>query len=162
MTSSGRLDLKAFERMLDEHGSNLARWPEAARSEAGGLLERSPEARMRWEEARRLDALLDAVPPVEPTPALLARIASLPALHPRAARAVWWPFESSLAPLFAWAAAAVLGVVVGISQAPEPEEGNGDVTAELGEEATAEDTSLDDWTDVSSLAMGADWALEDE
>jgi hypothetical protein len=162
MTSSGRLDQKSFERLLDEHGSHLERWPEAARAELGGLLERSPAARVRWEEARSLDVLLDAVPSVEPTPALLARIASLPALHPRSARAAWWPFQSSLAPLFAWGAAAVLGVVVGVSQAPEADESNGDVTAELAEDTTPEDAALDDWTDVSSLAMGTDWALEDE
>jgi hypothetical protein len=162
MTSSGRLDQEALERLLDEHGSRLERWPEAARHALGDLLERSPAARLRWEEARDLDGLLDAVPSVEPTAALMARIASLPALHPRPARAAWWPFQSSLAPLLTWGAAAVLGIVVGISQVPEPDERSGDVTAELADETTAEEASLDDWDDVSSLAMGADWALEDE
>lgn len=162
MTSSGRLDQDAFERLLDTHGSHLDRWPASAREALGDLLERSPAARSRWEEERRLDALLDVAPAVEPTPALLARIASLPALHPRQARAAWWPFQSSLAPLFAWGAAAVLGVVVGVSQAPEPARGDADVIAELGDEARADEPPQDDWTEVSSLVMGTDWALEDE
>jgi hypothetical protein len=166
MTSSGRLDLEAFERLLEIHGSRVERWPDAAREALGQLLEESPMARARWEEAKALDALLAAAPEVEPTAALVARIASLPALHPRAARPAWWPFQSSLAPLFAWGAAAALGVVVGIMQAPEPELNVGDVTAELGYdlagEAAVDEGSSDDWTEVSGLVMGADWALEDE
>lgn len=162
MTSSGRLDLEAFERLLAIHGSRVERWPQPLRQALADLLEQSAPARARWDEAKRLDGWLDAVPAVEPTPALVARIASLPALHPRAARSAWWPFQSSLTPLFAWAAAAVLGVVVGISQAPDPLDAGTDTTAELGLDGEVDEASLDDWSEVSSLAMGADWALEDE
>jgi hypothetical protein len=162
MTSSGQLDLEAFERLLEIHGGRVERWPATVREALTRLLESSAVARARWDEAARLDALLDASPEVEPAPALVARIASLPALHPRPVRAAWWPFQSSVAPLFAWGAAAMLGVVVGIAQAPEPDASDGDVTAELDDGYAADDGSLDDWTEVSGVVTGADWALEDE
>src|SRR4051812_47497636 len=119
MRAPERLDMKAFERLLEIHGGRAERWPEGSREPLRRLLESSAEARTRWQEAERLDMLLDAVPAIEPAPTLLASIASLPARHPHTRRAaVWWPFGRSLAPLVAWGAAAVLGLVVGFAQAP--------------------------------------------
>jgi hypothetical protein len=160
MSAPERLDMQTFERLLEIHGGRAERWPEGSREALRRLLQGSAEARIRWQEAEQLDALLDAVPAIEPAPTLLASIASLPARHPRRERAAWWPFGRSLAPLFAWGAAAVLGLVVGLAEAPNLDFTDDDASDGV---ATIDDGSAgDDWADVSALATGADWALEDD
>jgi len=156
-----RLDLITFERLLGIHGSRVERWPEVYRGPLALLLESSAEAKARWDEALALDRLLDALPEVEPAPALMARIAALPARHPRAERSRWWPFHGALAPLLGWAAAAVLGVVVGVAQAPEADV---DLGGEDADVATLDlgDEGADDWSEVSELVTGARWAAEEE
>jgi hypothetical protein len=163
MSTSERLEMAVFERLLEIHGSRIERWPEASREPLGRLLENSELARARFEEAKRLDALLDALPSVEPAPDLLARIASLPARHPRAPRTRWWPFDNLLTPLFAWGAAATLGVLLG-ALAPDFADPVGDESVDLAtlDVTAADDDGTDDWSDMSGLAMGADWDSEDE
>ena len=165
MSTSRRLEMKDFERLLDIHGGRAERWPEAVREPLARLLESNEVARARWEDARSLDALLAALPDVEPAPALMARIAALPARHPRPARAAWWPFQGSFAPLFAWGAAAVLGVVVGMVQAPDLDldSSDTDVGAEVSDDlAWVDEGATDDWTEMDGLVTGDDWAAEDD
>jgi ferric-dicitrate binding protein FerR (iron transport regulator) len=165
MSAPERLDDKAFERLLEIHGGRAERWPEGSRESLRRLLESSAEARTRWEEAKRLDALLDALPSIEPAPTLMASIASLPARHPRRQGVAWWPFGRSLAPLLAWGAAAVLGLLVGLSDAPILDFSDGDASDGAGaiDVATIDNGSAgEDWADVSALATGADWDSEDE
>jgi hypothetical protein len=159
-----RLDPITFERLLGIHGGRLERWPEAHREPLARLLESSAEARARWEDAGALDRLLEAAPDVEPAPALMARIAALPARHPRAERAAWWPFQGALAPLLGWGAAALLGVVVGVAQAPDAGLELGDEPADMAAlELDAEGAEgTEDWSEVSELVWGADWAAEEE
>jgi hypothetical protein len=167
MSTSERLDMAAFERLLEVHGSRIERWPETVREPLRRLLEGSELARARWREAERLDALLGALPEVEPAPDFVARIAALPARHPRAERAPWWPFERSLAPLLAWGTAAALGVVVGLT-APDAIDADDDGAGDLAAlESVAEDEGDDaegaeDWTDMSGLAMGTDWTSSED
>jgi hypothetical protein len=167
MSTKERLDQEKFEGLLEIHGGRVERWPEALHEPLSRLLESSELARTRWAEASALDAWLDAVPEIEPASDLVARIASLPALHPRPERLGWWPFGNPLAPLLAWGAAAALGVVLGVFVAPDVDLDSGadtDSVAELlatdGE--AADDDDSDDWTEVSGLVMGADWAPEDD
>lgn len=170
MSTKSRLDQATFEELLELHGSRTERWPEALREPLARLLESSDVARSRWQEAAELDAWLDAVPEIEPASQLVARIAALPALHPRPERLGWWPFGNPLAPLLAWGTAAALGVILGVLATPELEleldaGEQPDAVAELlspedGE--AAGDDGLDEWTEVSGLVMGADWAPEDE
>lgn len=165
MSVPERLDLNTFERLLGIHGGRAERWPEALREPLARLLESSAEARARWDEARALDRMLDAVPVVEPAPALMASIAALPARHPRPERAPWWPFRGALAPLLGWGAAAMLGVVLGLARAPDidgelyPEEAD---VAALELDDPAGDEGSDDWSEVSELVWVADWAAEEE
>lgn len=168
MSTVERLEMATFERLLEIHGGRVERWPEASRQPLQRLLEGSELARERWSEAARLDALLDALPEIEPTPALLARITSLPARHPQVARAGWWPFGNPFAPFFAWGAAAALGVLLGVvapGLAPIDVDLSGDVASvdvdSLDVDGAGADAA-DDWTDVSGLAMGAEWASEDD
>jgi len=167
MSAPERLEWAVFERLLGIHGSRIERWPDSTREPVRRLLEDSERARALWAEAEQLDAWLGAALEVEPAPALLARINSLPARHPRPARAAWWPFESSLAPLLGWAAAAVLGVFVGTSDLVDID--LGDIDSDVpAEQAAAEQTEpddglgADDLLEVSGLVTGADWAVEDE
>jgi hypothetical protein len=167
MSTSERLEMATFERLLEIHGSRAERWPEASRRPLARLLESSELARARWKEAEHLDALLAALPEVEPAPDLMARITSLPARHPRAQRTEWWPFNNLLTPLFAWGAAAALGVLLGVAApdfaAPDFATSDGDEPADLAAlDAPAADDGADDWSDMSGLAMGADWASEDD
>jgi hypothetical protein len=162
MSAPERLDFKAFERLLEIHGGRAERWPEGSRESLRRLLEGSAEARSRWEDAQRLDALLDALPSIEPAPTLMASIASLPARHPRRQGVSWWPFGRSMAPLFAWGAAAVLGLVVGLAEAPSLDLGDGDASDGVATIDGDDGSAGDDWADVSALATGADWDSEDE
>lgn len=169
MSTKARLDQATFESLLEIHGGRVEAWPEGLREPLSQLLESSELARARWDEARELDAWLDAVPEIEPASDLVARIASLPALHPRPERLGWWPFGNPLAPLLAWGAAAALGVTLGVVATPEldlgldPGAGDADAVAEWsGDDEALGDDGFDDWSEVSWLAMGADWAPEDE
>ncbi|GEM_PF-1411678 len=60
-----RMEISAFRRLLDVHGSDMARWPEEARVQAQALLLSDARARRLLAEARALEDLLraDAPPP---------------------------------------------------------------------------------------------------
>jgi hypothetical protein len=160
MSASNRFDEATFERLLSVHGAKLERWPKGLAESARALIEGSTAARASWEAAQRLDTWLSAAPVVEPSPDLMARIASLPARYPQSGGFVWWPFGKSLAPLLAWSAAAALGILVGTTGAPELDLWDEAPTDEVAETERA--PSADEWSDLSELVMGADWALEDE
>lgn len=177
MTHDSPLDFARFEALLDVHGADLGRWPEALREPAQALLVHSDRARAAQARARRLSALLDAAPEVLPSPALMARIAALPIRHPRQSwGARWWPFGSPLAPLFAWSAAALLGLFVGNGVLDSDLLFDGHASSELrsdvGEVArpvstpaevrTADLAQADELGDLADLALGASWGLEDE
>jgi hypothetical protein len=169
MSMPERLDANTFQRLLGIYGGRAERWPEAWREPLARFLESSAEARAQWAEAGALDRLLDAVPEVEPAPALMARIAALPARHPRAARARFWPFHGALLPLLGWGMAAVLGIVLGVAQPSETDEGvdpGQEDVATLGADDPSDDTgddpSDDEWSEVADLVWGADWAAEEE
>ena len=154
MSTLQRLDLTTFQRMLGLYGARLERWPEEVRGRARDLIEVSEVARASWSAAQRLDAVLEAAPEVLPSAELAARVAAIPARHPLAPRTSWWPFGNVYAPILAWGAAAALGLVVGTLAAPELE----------AFEAGPEEQSVqnEDWSELSELVLGANWALEDE
>ncbi len=164
MTERKPFTLEALEAGLDLHGSALERWPADMRASAQELLDTSADARALWARAERLAALLDAVPDVLPSAALQARIAALPARHPRG-WAAWWPFGNPLAPLLAWGAAAAIGVFVG-SSVPgfelEPPEGSpAAFLAEPLDEEPEDSLAGEDWSEIE-LALGLDLYWEEE
>ena len=61
---------EALADLLDRHGSDPERWPEAKREPALALVEADADARRLFTEARTLDAALDALP----TPAMPSRL----------------------------------------------------------------------------------------
>jgi hypothetical protein len=164
MSTSDRLEFSAFERLLDVHGAQLERWPEEWRGPARQLLEASAPARAAWSEAARLDALLNTLPDVLPSADLLGRIASLPARHPR--QPGWWPFANRFAPFLAWGAAAALGLFVGSVAVPDLDAVDTDAVQEIGAAPAVtgvpEAAQNDDWSELSELAWGDVFALEEE
>ena len=156
MSRSERVELEQFEQLLEVHGAKLERWPAELGAAARRLLDSSEPARERWSEARRFEALLDAAPAVEPSSALIARIGTLPALHPRASGFVWWPFGNPFSPLLAWGAAAALGLIVGMA-VPEL-----DAEASSASEPSEDAAQSEDLRELSELALGGLWSLEDE
>jgi hypothetical protein len=127
-------DIERFVELLDRHGSDRARWPEADARFADALLETSVDARRALARAERLEAWLDdALRTPEPdVRALRARIlAALPLRDPVTrffawlARGplLWRPVAMALVPL-------VLGFTIGIS-ASEPAGNDAELVMEL-------------------------------
>ena len=112
-----------FVLLVDRYGSNWHRWPPRDRHAAQALLSRSAEAQTVWEEARRLDEILNRMP-VEPASdalraSILSRIERTPQLTrdvPVVGRA--GSFRGELARVAALAGVFVLGLAVGWSDAP--------------------------------------------
>jgi hypothetical protein len=156
MSTSEPLELEQFEQLLSAHGATLERWPAELGAAARRLLDSSEPARERWSEARRFEALLDAAPAIEPSSALIARIATLPARHPQSSSFAWWPFGNPFSPLLAWGAAVSLGLLVGMA-VPELD-AEGASVAEPSEDAA----QSEDLRELSELAFGGQWSLEEE
>jgi hypothetical protein len=142
-------DLDEFETLLDVHGPNWERWPDAERVQAQAFMAGSEPARSAFRQAERLEAALSLVPGLEPAPDLGNRIVRLARVQSRA-RFRWWPFDSPL-PLLGWAGAAALGLWVGS-------------VSELDAEAAAVDVVEinDEWSELSAIGLAAEWAEEDE
>jgi hypothetical protein len=93
----------------------------------------------------RLDELLDAVPDVEPSAALMRAVAEIPIRHPRSV-AAWWPFGGARRWLAVATAALAMGAALGVAL---PSEGD---DARVGIES---DDDLG-WDALSTVATGAD------
>lgn len=102
------MDLADLEQALGHHGADLDRWPAPLALRVRELLESSASARQLFEEARRLDAVLDEMLPDVPVPlGLKTRVlANVPLAEPWLQ---WWTAK-------AWrpAALALVPLVVGI------------------------------------------------
>jgi hypothetical protein len=99
------------------HGSRPDRWPREERAAALALLDASPAAREALADATRLDVMLDRhpVPPV--SLALQSRIAAIPERRHETLAGVFrsfWPFGALWRPAGGLAAAAIIGLMVGI------------------------------------------------
>lgn len=75
--SNTPLTLADFEQLLDVHGTARERWPSAAWESAARLVAESAAARTLWDESAALDRALGALPPIEPTAALVDRVLAL-------------------------------------------------------------------------------------
>lgn len=73
--------IERLEAIVAAYGADPARWPAAEREAAASLLARSEAARALTEHAAALDAALDTVPPLSPTPALRAAVLAAAPRH---------------------------------------------------------------------------------
>lgn len=110
------MDRERFLHLLEAYGGDLRRWPAETRAPAAAYAAQDAEAAAALAEARALDRALDAGRHgAEPSAALAARVL---AQAPRAA-------ALDRRALFALAACAVFGIVIGYSGgllAPPPAE----------------------------------------
>jgi hypothetical protein len=135
------MTLERFTQLLDIHGADLARFPEAERAAAELLLVESAEARSALEEAQLLEGALGSVESVEPSPDFAKRIAAIPARHPRTG--AWWPFATRYRPALAMVAAALLGIGVGN-------------WAYSSNEAQVDELSVSDVEELTELALSGE------
>jgi hypothetical protein len=146
--------LDRFEEMVDAYGADSSAWPDDERSAAMALLERSEQAQRLVDEAAELDALLDEAPSIAPSPSLRRRVLESAPKRRRpwlervdSWTAQLWPFTPRWQPVSVLAAAAVLGVFIGVSSpdstaASEPVE-----IAELAFYPDVDEVS-DDWSEL--------------
>lgn len=136
--------LDRLEQLLDRCGADPALWPIVDRPHALGLIEADPAARALADQAARLDRMLaDDVEPVAIPDGLRSRILAAAPGPVQAGQGRWrriladlWPFEAGWQPAGAMVAAAMLGLVLGLSG------------------ITAGDTAVDFDSAVDSLVFG--------
>lgn len=109
-----------FADLLDRWGADLETWPLAERDAAGRLIEGSDRARAMLAEAEALTGVLRELPPVLASPELKARVLSDAAGGTAAAAngdllKALWPFGPIWRPALGLAAAACLGIALGIT-----------------------------------------------
>jgi hypothetical protein len=128
--------IELFRAMAASYGADLERWPTALRDEARRLAQTSEAARLALDEARTIDAALDAasVQPDEPAAALArlragvaARIAAAPARPVGLARFAAWLMQfGRVDPVWIGMATGsgcvvAAGLMIGAALAPTPE-----------------------------------------
>ena len=163
MMNAGPMTLERLDSLLAAYGADEAGWPADERQAAHELIAASDEARRLLEEARELDALLNAAPVEEPSAELVERLmAARPRELPReltGARrvsggmrkkggslrgfaAALWPYGSSAFPAGALAASLVLGIALGTSTGISPIATNNGVAITATETADSTDDQL--------------------
>ncbi len=143
MSQSPKTDprILRLEELLDTHGADLERWPDAERAWARGAAEESAEAAALITRAKRLDAWLDQAPAPTPSPALRRAVAEIPVRHPHASGSAGaWFFAKLWKAIVAGALASALGVAVGV--------------ATLDSQAGSDDEGV--WSDDEGLIFSAD------
>lgn len=126
--------LEQLQALLDSYGANRARWPTGLRTAAEALIDRDPEARAALAEAQRLDDLLSGASDPLASPELKARVLA----DASARRRFRLPRSISFGPFWkpaaTLAAAAILGVALGVLvEPPLPTTAELSVEGEIGE-----------------------------
>jgi hypothetical protein len=126
------MTLARFQHLLDVHGADLARWPQAQQAAADHLLADDPGAATALARARELDALImrEALPAdAAAAAARLMHMIETRRLPPQRRRFLWrrWPaelldvdFVPAWPRLAALAGVAALGFVIGLSDLTGP------------------------------------------
>jgi hypothetical protein len=124
------MTLARFQHLLDVHGADRARWPQAQQAAADRLLAGDPAAATTLARARELDALImrEALP-ADAAAARLMHMIETRHLPPQRRRFLWrqWPtelldldFVPAWPRLAALAGVAALGFVIGLSDLTGP------------------------------------------
>ena len=138
-----KLDAERLRAVVESYGANPERWPAGDRQAYEKLVSDAGEP--AWlDEARRLDALLDEAPDIAPSPALLRRVAEIPARHATGASGWIWPLGRLRTLVALGAMAAAMGLVVGMTTT----------------ESAASDDGGEEWDDLSALALGTNVSEE--
>jgi anti-sigma factor RsiW len=123
------MTLARFQRLLDVHGADLARWPQPQRDAAERLLATDGAAAAALAQARALDALIGRDDVAQPDATGVLRALAARPLPPQLRRFLWrqWPSELlsfDFAPawprLVALAGVAALGFIIGLTDIAGP------------------------------------------
>jgi hypothetical protein len=133
MRSAPTIDKERFAALLDIHGADLARFPDAERAPTLALLASDEKARAMLGDAEALARSLNALRDPEPSAALQRAVAEIPLRHPRAPAAeslpLWWGWRAGLSAAFI----VLLGALSGAW--------------------SIETAAEEEWTDMASLAF---------
>jgi hypothetical protein len=143
MKTPPTIDRKHLETLLDIHGADPARFPEAERAPALALLASDPSARGLLADAEALARALDGLGDPQPSAALRRAVAEIPLRHERT-RGVWWtPFRSGWRAGLSAALIVLLGALSGAWSMEQANETN----------STAEIAPQEEWQDMAALAF---------
>lgn len=133
--------------LVDAYGGDPARWPQREREAAVALLSGDRDLARAAEEARHLDLMLDSLPAPRPNPALRVALKEIPERgSPLLDLIAGW--VGLWRPAAGLAAAAVLGIVLGVANPDLPLPGFGATATVSAAETTAD-------TDTYSLAAAS-------
>ncbi len=108
--------------LIDAYGADPERWPAGERDAARRLVHADPVLAAELAEAASFDALLDALPAPAPRPALRVSLNAIPdrvRLRWSDRLATLWPFGAPWGPAAGLVAAALFGIVIGVT-VPDP------------------------------------------
>jgi hypothetical protein len=149
-------DMKRFTELVAAYGAGSELWPEAERPAALAFLESSSEARALSESERALDAALSGLSVPEPSAHLMRQLNEIPLHHPKPTQRTGRLFR--LVTGFAWAAAAAIGVYLGVeSSSLETGIADADGAGQVTPESLAEDE-----IETIELALGSVAGLGEE
>lgn len=133
--------------LVDAYGGDPARWPAQEREAAVALLSGDRELARAADAARRLDLMLDSLPVPQPSPALRVALKEIPERgNPLLEMIAGW--FGLWRPAAGLAAAAVLGIVIGVANPDLPLPGFETTATTTVAETTTE-------TDTYSLAAAS-------
>jgi len=138
--------------LIDAYGADPERWPADERDAARRLVETDPVLSAELADAASFDALLDALPAPAPRPALRVALNAIP----DRARLRWsdrlatlWPFGAPWGPAAGLVAAALFGVVIGVT-VPDPA-----AVTDAASSGTTTTVAYDPVAAVAAMASGA-------
>ncbi len=137
----GPTTMEQFERLLDTHGAELARWPQAERTFAKALLESNPAAVALLADYQEFEASLNQLAPIAASPELRRQVFEIPLRHPKASTLMGTFFSRWWLPALAAGCVLFAGGVSGWASSVEP-------SASFEEE--------EDWSEVSEMALAMD------
>ncbi len=149
------MSLERFQALVESYGANLAHIPKAERDQAEALLSQSEQAQRLWEEAKRLDALLEAKAALSPSPALMKRLKDIPERAAGGNNVVPFPRHVRAWAPMAAAAALLLGVFTGAQDDEDIVDPSALVLAP--DEPSSDDMAL---SELGALAFGGDLVTE--
>jgi hypothetical protein len=138
--------------LIDAYGADPERWPADDRDAARRLVEADPVLSAELADAASFDELLDALPAPAPRPALRVALNAIP----DRARLRWsdrlatlWPFGAPWGPAAGLVAAALFGVVIGVT-VPDPA-----AVSDAASPGTTTTVAYDPVAAVAAMASGA-------